>query len=131
MTTFNSYTLIITGVLEMVAAGWLFKTTKILEELNRNTNKFKMPAWWFLPSIKFISPIVLLGLFAWNLYNLIKGGGIYGAADGYSMTANIIFGWCISLLILISGLIIRIIVKVKSKKGYKEDDRTWEDFKES
>ncbi|MBE7073413.1 MAG: sodium-dependent transporter [Ruminococcaceae bacterium] len=127
----NSYTLIITGVLEMVAAGWLFKTTKILEELNRNTGKFKMPSWWFLPSIKFISPIVLLGLFAWNLYNLIKGGGIYGAADGYSMTANVVFGWCISLLILISGLIIRIIVKVKSKKGYKEDDRTWEDFKES
>ena len=127
----NSYTLIITGVLEMVAAGWLFKTTKILEELNRNTGKFKMPSWWFLPSIKFISPIVLLGLFAWNLYNLIKGGGIYGAADGYSMTANVVFGWCISLLILISGLIIRIIVKVKSKKGYKEDNRTWEDFKES
>lgn len=127
----NSYTLIITGVLEMVAAGWLFKTTKILEELNRNTGKFKMPSWWFLPSIKFISPIVLLGLFAWNLYNLIKGGGIYGAADGYSMTANVVFGWCISLLILISGLIIRIIVKVKSKNGYKEDDRTWEDFKES
>ena len=127
----NSYTLIITGVLEMVAAGWLFKTTKILEELNRNTGKFKMPSWWFLPSIKFISPIVLLGLFAWNLYNLIKGGGVYGAADGYSMTANIIFGWCISLLILISGLIIRIIVKVKSKKGYKEDDRTWKDFKET
>ena len=127
----NSYTLIITGVLEMVAAGWLFKTTKILEELNRNTGKFKMPAWWFLPSIKFISPIVLMGLFAWNLYNLIKGGGVYGAADGYSMTANIVFGWGISLLILISGLIIRIIVKVKSKKGYKEDDRTWEDFKET
>ena len=127
----NSYTLIITGVLEMVAAGWLFKTTKILEELNRNTGKFKMPTWWFLPSIKFISPIVLMGLFAWNLYNLIKGGGVYGAADGYSMTANIIFGWCISLLILISGLIIRIIVKAKSKKGYKEDDRTWEDFKET
>lgn len=127
----NSYTLIITGVLEMVAAGWLFKTTKILEELNRNTGKFKMPSWWFLPSIKFISPIVLLGLFAWNLYNLIKGGGIYGAADGYSMTANVVFGWCISVLILISGLIIRIIVKVKSKKGYKEDDRTWDDFKET
>jgi len=127
----NSYTLIITGVLEMVAAGWLFKTTKILEELNRNTGKFKMPSWWFLPSIKFISPIVLLGLFAWNLYNLIKGGGIYGAADGYSMTANVVFGWCISLLILISGLIIRIIVKVKSKKGYKEDNRTWDDFKET
>ena len=127
----NSYTLIITGVLEMIAAGWLFKTTKILEELNRNTNKFKMPAWWFLPSIKVVSPIVLMGLFAWNLYNLITGGGVYGAADGYSMTANILFGWVVSALILLSGFIVRIIVKVKSKSGYKEDDRTWDDFKEA
>ena len=127
----NSYTLIITGVLEMIAAGWLFKTTKILDELNRNTGKFKMPTWWFLPSIKFISSVVLMGLFAWNLYNLIKGGGVYGAGDGYSMTANIVFGWCVSALILLSGVIVRIIVKVKSGKGYKEDDRTWEDFKES
>jgi NSS family neurotransmitter:Na+ symporter len=127
----NSYTLIITGVLEMIAAGWLFKTTKILDELNRNTNKFKMPAWWFLPSIKVVSPVVLMGLFAWNMYNLITSGGVYGAADGYSMTANILFGWVVSALILLSGFIVRIVVKVKAKSGYKEDDKNWEDYKES
>jgi NSS family neurotransmitter:Na+ symporter len=132
----NSFTLIITGILEMVVAGWFFKTTKILTELNRNTKKFKMPSWWFLPSIKVISPVVLAGLFAWNVYGLFKSGGIYGAATdensvGYSLASNIIFGWCLIALILLSGLIIRIIVKVKSKKGYKEDDRTWDDFKET
>ena len=126
----NSYTLIITGICEMIVAGWFFKTTKILDELNRNTKTFKMPKWWFIPSIKVISPVVLAGLFIWNLVNLIKSGGIYGAADGYSLAANIIFGWCLIALILFSGLIIKIIVKVKSSKGYKEDDRTWEDFKE-
>ncbi|MCR5327449.1 MAG: sodium-dependent transporter [Saccharofermentans sp.] len=126
----NSYTLIITGICEMIVAGWFFKTTKILDELNRNTKTFKMPKWWFIPSIKVISPVVLAGLFIWNLVNLIKSGGIYGAADGYSLAANIIFGWCLIALILFSGLIIKIIVKVKSSKGYKEDERTWEDFKE-
>ena len=122
----NSYTLILTGVLEMIAAGWFFKTTKILDELNRNTKTFKMPKWWFLPSIKFISPVVLLGLFVWNLVNLIKSGGIYGAADNYSLRANIIFGWVLVALILCSGLIVKLIVKVKSSSGYKEDDRTWD-----
>ncbi|MCR5803114.1 MAG: sodium-dependent transporter [Clostridia bacterium] len=122
----NSYTLILTGVLEMIAAGWFFKTTKILDELNRNTKTFKMPKWWFLPSIKFISPVVLLGLFVWNLVNLIKSGGIYGAADNYSLKANIIFGWVLVALILCSGLIVKLIVKVKSLSGYKEDDRTWD-----
>ena len=127
----NSYTLIITGILEMIAAGWFFKTTKILEELNRNTNKFKMPKWWFIPSIKVVSPVVLIGLFIWNLYNLIKGGGIYGAADGYSLKANIIFGWCVVILILCSGFIVKAIVKAKSANGFKEDDRTWDDMKEA
>ena len=130
----NSYTLLITGVLEMIVAGWFFKTTKILDELNRNTKGFKMPKWWFLPSIKVVSPVVLTGLFIWNLVNLIKSGGIYGAGEGiengYSLTANIIFGWCLVALILCSGLIIKLIVKIKSYNGYKEDDRVWEDFKE-
>ena len=127
----NSYTLLITGILEMIVAGWFFKTAKILDELNRNTKGFKMPAWWFLPSIKVISPVVLAGLFIWNLVNLIKSGGIYGAADGYSLKSNIIFGWALVLLILCSGLIIKLIVKIKSAKGYKEDDRTWDEMKES
>lgn len=127
----NSYTLLITGVLEMVAAGWFFKTVKILEELNRNTKKFKMPSWWFLPSIKFVSPIVLTGLFIWNLVNLIRSGGIYGASDGYSLKANIIFGWVLAALILCSGFIVKLIVKAKAKSGYEEDDRTWEDLKEA
>ena len=127
----NSYTLIITGILEMIAAGWFFKTSKILDELNRNTGKFKMPKWWFIPSIKVVSPIVLIGLFVWNLVNLFKGGGIYGAADGYALWANIVFGWGIIVLILCSGLIVKLIVKIKSAKGFEEDSRTWEDFKES
>lgn len=126
----NSYTLLITGVLEMIAAGWFFKTTKILDELNRNTKKFKMPSWWFIPSIKVISPVVLAGLFVWNLVNLIKSGGIYGSADGYSLEANIIFGWVLIALILCSGIIIKIIVKIKSNSGYKEDERTWDELKE-
>ncbi len=124
----NSYTLILTGVLEMIAAGWFFKTTKILEELNRNTKGFKMPKWWFIPSIKFISPVVLAGLFIWNLVNLIKGGGIYGADSDYSLKANIIFGWCLVALILCSGLIIKLIVRIKSGSGYEEDDRTWDEL---
>ena len=125
----NSYTLIITGILEMIAAGWFFKTTKILDELNRNTKVFKMPKWWFIPSIKVISPVVLIGLFAWNLYNLIHGGGVYGAKDGYSLKANIIFGWCVVGLILCSGLIVKLIVKIKSSKGFTEDDKSWDELK--
>jgi len=125
----NSYTLIITGVLEVIVVGWCFKTSKLLEAVNMNTGKFKIPAWWFNISIKFVSPIVLSALFIWNMVTLFSGGGIYGAADGYSLAANLIGGWGIMAISLISGFIIKLIVKAKSKNGYVEDSVSWDDFK--
>ena len=127
----NSYTLILTGILEVIVAGWFFKTSKILTQINRNTKGFKMPSWWFTTSIKVLSPIILSGLFVWNLVNLIRGGGIYGKKDGYSLRANILFGWCVIALIILSGLIIKLIVKYKASSGYKEDPRTWDDFSDN
>ena len=124
----NSYTLILTGILEVIVAGWFLKTSRILEQINRNTKSFKMPSWWFLPSIKVVSPLVLAGLFAWNIVNLIRAGGIYGKSDGYSLKANILFGWVIIALILLSGFIIKAIVRCKVKSGYKEDERSWDEF---
>ena len=129
----NSYTLLITGICEMVAAGWFFKTAKILTQINRNTKSFKVPSWWFLPSIKVISPVVLTGLFVWNLVNLIKNGGVYGADSNYSLKANILFGWGIVALILCSGLVIKIIVKLKSSsedEDFEEKDPEWDQIKE-
>ena len=127
----NSYTLILTGILEVIVAGWFFKTSKILDQINRNTKNFRMPSWWFLPSIRVIAPTVLSGRFIWNIVNLVRGGGIYGKNDGYTLKANIVFGWVIILLIILSGLIIKAVVKYKSKSGYTEDDRTWDDFSDA
>lgn len=126
----NSYTLILTGLLEAVVVGWCFETSKILRAVNFNTKKFRMPAWWFNVSIKFVAPIVLSALFIWNIYALVKGGGIYGAADGYSLTANIIGGWAVMGLCLVSGGIVMLIAKAKAKKGFVEDDRSWDDVVE-
>ena len=123
----NSYTLVLTGILEAIAVGWFFKTSKVLDEINRNTSKFKMPVAWFYPSIKVITPVVLTFLFIWNLVTLFKNGGIYGAADGYSLSANIIGGWLIIAISIFSGAIIKLIVHHLEKKGFKEAVRSWDD----
>ena len=127
----NSYTLVLTGILEAVAVGWFFKTGKVLEEINRNADGFKMPVGWFYISIKVITPVVLSLLFIWNIVSLFKNGGIYGAADGYSLSANIIGGWLIIALSVFSGAIVKLIVLHMKKKGYREDDRTWDDHRGS
>ena len=124
----NSYTLVLTGILEAIAVGWFFKTSKVLDEINRNTSDFKMPKEWFYPSIKVIIPVVLSMLFIWNIVSLFKNGGIYGASDGYSLSANIIGGWLIIAISIFSGAIIKLIVHFRKKKGYTEDDRDWDSF---
>lgn len=124
----NSYTLVLTGILEAIAVGWFFKTGKVLEEINRNSNKFKMPVGWFYPSIKVITPVVLTALFVWNIVSLFESGGIYGANDGYSLASNIIGGWLIIAISVFSGAIIKLIVHHLKKKGFKEDDRNWDSY---
>lgn len=126
----NSYTLIFTGILEVIVIGWCFKTSKVLDEINLNTDRFRMPAWWFGVSIKFIAPVILSVLFVWNLITLFSSGGVYGAADGYSLVANLIGGWLIMALSLVSGFIVKYIVKQKAKQGFVEEDTDWDQIRE-
>ena len=127
----NSYTLVLTGVLEAVAVGWFFNTRKVLNEVNRNTRRFQMPAGWFNISIKFIVPIILFALFVWNLITLFRSGGVYGSGDGYSLGSNLIGGWLLIVLSLCSGFIVKAVVKHREKKGFREDARSWDELEEN
>jgi NSS family neurotransmitter:Na+ symporter len=121
----NSFTLILIGVLETVAIGWFFKTGKIVKEINRNSKKFKMPKIWFDTAVKVVAPISLGILFVWNIIDLFKNkGGIYGAADGYNLLSNILAGWLIFALCLVSGFVIP---RFKSKNKPADSEDTWED----
>ena len=123
----NQYSLIIIGVLECIVIGWIFDPKKVVEEINKNTKKFKMPSFWFVLSVKFLCPIVLFGFFCWNMYTLVvMKGGRYNT--DYALWAEVIGGWCTMAFCFISGYIMKLICKRKAKKGFKEDDRTWDEF---
>lgn len=122
----NQFNLIIIGILECLAIGWCFDLDKVLQQINLNTDKLKMPRLWFRISIKFISPICLFILFVWNLYTLIAINGGHYNAD-YPIWAEIVAGWVISGLIFLSGLIVKLIVKKKEKKGFVEEEVIWKD----
>ncbi|MBO7340723.1 MAG: sodium-dependent transporter [Lachnospiraceae bacterium] len=123
----NAYSLILVGILEAIAIGWLFDPKKVLKEVNRNATGFRMPEWWFVISIRFFAPLTLTGFFIWNLVALFKNGGIYGASDGYSLAANIIGGWLILALCFFSGFIVKAIEKKMEKNGFTPDEAEWTD----
>ena len=121
----NNVNLILVGVLECVAIGWTFSLRKVLTEVNKNAKTFKMPYWWFTASIKFIAPVLLLGLFVWNMIVLFgEKGGSYG---DYPIWAQIAAGWAVSILVFASGFIAKIFVNQRKKKGYTEDEVIWKE----
>ena len=123
----NQYNMIIIGILECIAIGWCFNTAKILREINLNTKNFKMPAWWFTISIKYIAPLSLATLFVINMYTLFaKNDGKFG----YALWAEIIGGWAITVLVFASGFIVKLITKSKRKNGFVEETIEWDDIKD-
>ena len=126
----NCFSLVLVGVLESIAIGWGFSTDKVLDEINLNTKKFRMPSWWFKASVKFVSPAALAAFFIWNIVTLIQAGGVYGAADGYNLLSNILGGWLIFALILVSGVIVKGIARIKEKRDpdYTQEAPSWDEM---
>ena len=122
----NSFNLIVIGVLECVAIGWTFSLRKVLNEVNKNTKRFKAPYWWLASSIKFVSPLLLAALFIWNVVTLfVQNGGTYNPE--YPIWAQIAAGWAVTILVFLSGFIAKAIIKSKKKKGFVEDEVVWKD----
>ena len=120
----NQINLILIGVLECITIGWFFDLRKVHKEINRNTKKFRAPYWWFASSVKVISPLLLVGLFVWNMIVLFgQKGGSYG---DYPIWAQVAGGWVVSGLVFLSGYIARIVINAKRKDGFVEDEVTWD-----
>ena len=120
----NQINLIIIGICECIAVGWFFDLKKVHKEVNLNAKRFKAPYLWLASSIKVISPLMLAGLFVWNMVVLFgQKGGSYG---GYPIWAQVIAGWAVSVLVFASGFIAKAVVVSKKKKGYVEDEVNWD-----
>lgn len=118
----NQYNMIIIGILECIVVGWIFKPTKVLGEINKNTGKYRIPKWWFIGAIKFVVPLALTVFCIWNLYSLFAGGGVYG---GYPLWSNIVGGWAVTFLVFISGFIAKLVISHKKKNGFIDTESKW------
>ncbi len=128
----NQYTLIIIGILETILIGWFFKPRKVLDEINKNTSKVRMPKWWFYASVKVLAPLSLSFLLVWQISTLCKNGFRYD--KGYNLAAEIIAGWLITILVFSSGFIIKLIMK-KTKRGQEisiieDTEPSWDEIDE-
>ena len=81
----NNYGLLLTGILQAVACGWLLKKIPEFVEFNNRIAYIKLGKWWEI-CIKFILPIMVTIVFAMSLKDFLIGG-----YEGYSSGALAIF----------------------------------------
>ena len=126
----NQYCMIIIWILEAVLVGRFFSTDKVVEEINKNTNKFKMPKRLFKFSIKYFTPICLLTMFIWQIVTLAKNWFRYDW--NYDLIAEILLWWLITLIVCASWFIINTILK-RTKRwreilALDEKEPMWDDI---
>ena len=118
----NNVNLIGIGVLECIAVGWFFSTPKLRQEINLNTGKLRLGAWydWM---IRIVCPLILAALFVWNFVSYCMGGG-YG---GYPVWAQII-GWVMVAATFGCGFVVKLLEKKGAFRNIDFDTRSWDEM---
>ncbi|MFH1459147.1 MAG: sodium-dependent transporter [Candidatus Omnitrophota bacterium] len=88
------YGIVITAIFECIIIGWVFKAKRLRMHIN-HYSVWKLKKWWWDVSIKFIAPLILLGLLISTILEEIAKP--YG---DYSRLATIVIGrdWLIYTL---------------------------------
>lgn len=127
----NYVNLLVIGILECVAIGWFFDVRKVHKEVNLNSKGKGMPYWWLNCSIRFVAPLVLSFLFIFNFIKMMityADGGSYG----YAIWAECVGGWLVSILVLISGLLIKFFTKRSQKaRALEAETKTWDEINDN
>lgn len=94
----TSYGLVLVGLFEVLAVGWLYGADKLRDYIN-SVSDIKIGKWWeYL--IKYIIPIFLVFL----LVSTIRRDFVH-PYEGYPRWALFVFGWMIVGLVLLAGLL--------------------------
>ncbi|MFW6014872.1 MAG: sodium-dependent transporter [Halanaerobiales bacterium] len=81
-----TYGLVAGGIFELLVIGWSYKPATLREYFNP-ISEYKLGKWWDI-MVKYITPLVLLFLFFFNMYNDVTE--LY---EGYSIQYQWIGGW--------------------------------------
>lgn len=102
----NYFNILILGIAECAVLGKGIKPLNLAGEINRYTGRVKMPAKFFLFTVKYLCPATLTFLFAGGIFRFIfYDGARYG---GYPWWEQVVFGWSVSLIVFSSGFVIKL-----------------------
>lgn len=108
----NDFNLIVIGVLECIAVGWIYGSGKLRKYANQNA-AIKLGLWWDI-LIRFVTPLVLLYISISYIVNNIDT-----PYSGYDQIYLMIGGWGMVALTVIAGIVLSVIKGKETGIGLK------------
>ena len=96
----NFYNVLFLCIAECLLIGRSGQTKSLADEIDKFTKRIKIPKKLFEISVKFASPIILIFLTLYEVADII----LFGL--GVPLWAGVAFGWGISFLVILSGLVV-------------------------
>jgi len=97
----NNYGIVLAGIVEVVLMAWVYKLVAMREHINL-VSDLRIGLWWDF-CLKFITPIVLITMSGYNLYNELFVQH-YGGGD-YTFGQVLLFGWGSALIAFLIGFV--------------------------
>lgn len=103
----NSYGIVLAGIVEVILLGWFFKLVTLRNHVNELSD-LKIGTWWDI-CLKFITPIVLIYMSLYNLYNELFVNYYGCGAEGcdYALSQVIIIGWGAAIIAVVLGFVFK------------------------
>lgn len=98
----NNYGIVLAGIVEVVLLAWVYKLVTLREHINL-VSDLQIGPWWDF-SLKFITPLVLIVMSGYNLYNELFVQH-YGGGD-YTLGQVLVFGWGSAIVAFLIGIVL-------------------------
>jgi neurotransmitter:Na+ symporter, NSS family len=92
------------GLIECLVLGWCFDIGKLREHANKNSD-WQLGVWWEW-SIRVVSPLILLGLTGWSLYDDVTSKAGYIMDSQGNLNVINIFGLLLTLMLFLVAVIL-------------------------
>ena len=97
----NNYGLVLSGLFEVILVAWVVRQLRTLQRFLNEHAYVRLGSWWIL-ALSIITPIILIVITAFNIYNEFAS-----PYEGYPASGLIILGGGITVLVIVVGFVLQ------------------------
>lgn len=95
----NNYGLVLSGLIEVILVAWVVRQLRTLQRYINDSSYVRIGSWWII-SLTLITPVLLIGITAFNIYTELTT-----PYEGYPASGLILLGGGVAAAVIVVGFI--------------------------